>query len=43
MFYVKLNNEFRGRFISIINAMNYACLLKSINPEIEKNLSIVFE
>lgn len=43
MFYVKINNEFRGRFASVINAMEYACLLKSINPELEKNLSIVFE
>ena len=43
MFYVKINNEFRGRFASVINAMEYACLLKSINPELENNLSIVFE
>jgi len=43
MFYVKFKNQFRGRFASMLSAMNYACLLKSINPLIEKDLSIVFE
>ena len=40
MFYVELKNEFRGRFKSMIRAMKYACLLKEINPSIEKDLTI---
>lgn len=43
MFYVKFKNQFKGRFTSMLSAMNYACLLKSINPSMEKDLSIVFE
>ena len=43
MFYVKFKDEFRGRFNSMIRAMEYACLLKEINPSMEKNLTITFK
>lgn len=43
MFYVEFKNEFRGRFNSMIRAMEYACLLKEINPNIEKDLTIIFK
>ena len=43
MFYVEFKNEFRGKFNSMIRAMEYACLLKEINPNIEKDLTITFK
>lgn len=43
MFYVEFKKEFRGRFNSMISAMQYACLLKKINPKMEKDLTITFK
>ena len=43
MYYVEFKNEFRGRFSSMLRAMEYACLLKKINPNMEKNLTITFK
>lgn len=43
MFYVEVKNEFRGRFNSILRAMEYACLLKEINPNLEQDLTITFK
>ena len=43
MFYVEFKNEFRGRFNSMLRAMQYACLLKKINSKMEKDLTITFK